>query len=210
MTEWYQSPDCRSCRLFMYTTQSAWSITVPKNANGFPRGAENQGPYQARPVEIVGERFLKLNPLVFEDAADPVEAEDWLRTVDNMFQYSRVSEEEKVMCASFILHGSAGHWWDTIKCIEDVTTMTSDRFKELFRSKYFTAPIRAMKMNEFIQLRQGGMTVADYIRKFERLSRFAEHMASTDALKTERFLKGNHNFIETFAWLGYIDLLTHK
>ncbi|CAA0821425.1 Unknown protein [Striga hermonthica] len=107
-----------------------------------------------------------------------------------MFQYSRVSEEEKVLCASFMLRGSAGHWWDTIKCIEDVTTVTWDRFKELFRNNYLTAPTRAMKMNKFIQLRQGSMTVADYIHKFEQLSRFGEHMVSTDALKMERFLEG--------------------
>ena len=47
-----------------------------------------------------------------------------------------------------------------------------------------------MKMNEFIQLRQGAMTVGDYIRKLEQLSRFAMHMISTDALKVERFLEG--------------------
>ncbi|CAA0833371.1 Unknown protein [Striga hermonthica] len=141
-------------------------------------------------MEIVGERFQKLSPPVFEDAADPVEAEDWLRTVENLFQFSRVSGEEKVLCASFMLRGSAGHWWDTVKCIKDVTTMTWGRFKELFRSKYFTAPIRALNMNEFIQLKQGNMIVAHYIHKFEQLSRFAEHIVSTDTLKTKRFLEG--------------------
>ena len=141
-------------------------------------------------VEIVGERFKKLNPPMFEDALDPTAAEDWLRTLENMFHYSRVSEEEKVMCASFLLRGSAGHWWDTMKSIEDITVITWDRFKDLFRNKYFTAPVRVMKMNEFIQLRQGTMTVGEYIRKFEQLSRFATHMVNTDALKVERFLEG--------------------
>ncbi|XP_022857170.1 uncharacterized protein LOC111378233 [Olea europaea var. sylvestris] len=88
-----------------------------------------------------------------------------------MFRYTRVSEVEKVVCASFMLRGSAGHWWDTMSSIEDVNAMTWERFKELFRNKYFTAPVRAMKMNEFIQLRQGGMTVGEYICKFEQLSR---------------------------------------
>ncbi|XP_022873148.1 uncharacterized protein LOC111392110 [Olea europaea var. sylvestris] len=138
----------------------------------------------------VGERFRKLNPPIFEDALDPTAAKDWLRTLENMFRYTRVSEVEKVVCASFMLRGSAGHWWDTMSSIEDVNTMTRDRFKELFRNKYFTAPVRAMKMNEFIQLRQGGMTVGEYNRKFEQLSRFATHMINTDALKVERFLKG--------------------
>ena len=95
-----------------------------------------------------------------------------------------------MICTSFMLRGSAGHWWDTMRSIEDPFTMTWERFKELFRNKYFTVPIRAMKMNEFIQLRQRAMTVGDYIRKFEQLSRFATHMISTDALKVERFLEG--------------------
>ena len=68
--------------------------------------------------------------------------------------------------------------------------MTWDRFKDLFQNKYFTTPVRAMKMNEFIQLRQGTMTVGEYIRKFEQLSRFATHMVNTNILKVERFLKG--------------------
>lgn len=47
-----------------------------------------------------------------------------------------------------------------------------------------------MKMNEFIQLKQRTMTVTDYLCKFEQLSRFAEHMVSTEPLKVERFLEG--------------------
>ncbi|XP_022861220.1 uncharacterized protein LOC111381651 [Olea europaea var. sylvestris] len=104
--------------------------------------------------------------------------------------YKRVSEVEKVVCASFILRGSAGHWWDTMSSIEDVNTLTWDRFKELFCNKYFIAPVRTMKMNEFIQLRQRRMTVGEYIRKFEQLSTFATHMINTKALKVERFLEG--------------------
>ena len=34
------------------------------------------------------------------------------------------------------------------------------------------------------------MTIGEYIRKFEQLSRFATHMVSTEALKVERFLEG--------------------
>ena len=89
---------------------------------------------------------------MFEDALDPTAAEDWLRTLENMFHYSRVSEEEKVMCASFLLRGSAGHWWDTMTSIEDITVITWDRFKDLFQNKYFITLVRTMKMNEFIQL----------------------------------------------------------
>ena len=77
-----------------------------------------------------------------------------------------------------------------MRSIEDTIIMTWAIFKELFQNKYFTAPVRAMKMNEFIQLRQETMTVGEYIRKFEQLSRFATHMVNIDVLKVERFLEG--------------------
>ena len=77
-----------------------------------------------------------------------------------------------------------------MKVLEDVAVMTWDRFKEIFRNKYFIAPVRAMKLNEFIQLKQGSMTVTEYINKFEHLSLFAAHMVGTDVLKAGRFLDG--------------------
>ncbi|XP_051117314.1 uncharacterized protein LOC127242023 [Andrographis paniculata] len=127
----------------------------------------NQRQPRIEPIELVCERFRKLNPPIFEDATDPLAAEDWLRTLNNMFQYSIIPDTEKVLCASFMLRGSAGHWWDTVKSIEDVAVMTWERFKEIFRNKYFTALVRIMKMNEFIQLKQGNVTVTDYLCKFE-------------------------------------------
>ncbi|XP_022870780.1 uncharacterized protein LOC111390021 [Olea europaea var. sylvestris] len=130
---------------------------IQRGERGEHQRAEFIQPQQrAKHFEAVGERFRKLNPPIFEDALDPTAVEDWLRTLENMFRYTRVSEVEKVECASFMLR----------------------------------APVRAMKMNEFIQLRQGGMTVGEYIRKFEQLSRFPTHMINTDALKVERFLEG--------------------
>ena len=70
-----------------------------RDMGGQPRAEMVQPQPRVEQVEIVGERFRKLNPPMFEDALDPTAAEDWLRTLENMFHYSRVSEEEKVMCA---------------------------------------------------------------------------------------------------------------
>ena len=47
-----------------------------------------------------------------------------------------------------------------------------------------------MKAAEFVNLKQGGMSVSDYIKKFEELSRFAPHMVSTNELKVNQFLQG--------------------
>ncbi|XP_022858457.1 uncharacterized protein LOC111379330 [Olea europaea var. sylvestris] len=48
-----------------------------------------------RLTKLVEQRFRKLNPPIFEDALNLIVAKDWLRTLENMFRYSRVSEVEK-------------------------------------------------------------------------------------------------------------------
>ena len=47
-----------------------------------------------------------------------------------------------------------------------------------------------MKVDEFRDLKQGSMTVNQYIQKFIRLSRYAPDEVSTDKKKHDRFKKG--------------------
>lgn len=136
------------------------------------------------------ERFRRLNPPTFIEAKDPIEAENWLRTMERMFTYAHVEETEKVICASFMLRGSAGHWWDTLVSMGETVDLTWGKFCEIFRTKYFSTTVRNQKLNEFIQLRQGSMTVTEYIMKFEELSRFATHMVDKNGNKVDRFLEG--------------------
>ena len=86
-----------------------------------------------------------------------------------MLACAKVSNEDKVLCASFMLRHHAEYWWDTISTIHDVTIMTQERFKELFYNKYFTDTMRANSRAEFTNLKQGEMSVAKYIRRFDEL-----------------------------------------
>ncbi|CAI9782277.1 unnamed protein product [Fraxinus pennsylvanica] len=71
-----------------------------------------------RIYENVGERFRKLNPPIFDGTIEPMKAEEWVRTTENVFKYSRVPDTENVNCDAFMLRGSAGFWWDTMQSIE--------------------------------------------------------------------------------------------
>ena len=64
------------------------------------------------------------------------------------------------------------------------------RFKEIFYRKYFSEAYRLTKADEFTNLRQSGMSVCDYIKKFNELSHFAPHIVSTNELKVNQFLQG--------------------
>ena len=74
--------------------------------------------------------------------------------------------------------------------IHDVTTMSWERFRELFYGKYFTDAMRASRRIEFAKLKQEEMSVAEYIRKFDELSRYAPHMVATNELKVDQFMQG--------------------
>lgn len=56
--------------------------------------------------------------------------------------------------------------------------------------KYFPQSLRDFKEGEFLQLKQGNMTLKEYERKFDQLSRYAPHLVDMEAKKTRRFEQG--------------------
>ena len=55
--------------------------------------------------------------------------------------------------------------------------------------------MRASRRIEFANLKQEEMSVAEYIRKFDELSRYAPHMVATNELKVDQFMQGLRNTI---------------
>ena len=60
-----------------------------------------------------------------------------------------------------------------MSAVHNVTVMTWEEFKKLFNGKYFPDSVRVSKRTEFASLKQGKMTVTEYVQRFEELSRFA-------------------------------------
>ena len=56
--------------------------------------------------------------------------------------------------------------------------------------KYFSVTTRHAKAQEFLELRQGTMTVMEYMAKFFELARFADDYVATDMAKVRRFENG--------------------
>ena len=52
--------------------------------------------------------------------------------------------------------------------------MTWGEFKELFMGKFFPTLARHAKAREFLELKQGNMTVLEYVAKFTELARFGD------------------------------------
>ena len=56
--------------------------------------------------------------------------------------------------------------------------------------KYFPETVRHAKAQEFLELKQGAMTVMDYVARFIELARFADDYVATDLAKVKRFENG--------------------
>ena len=56
--------------------------------------------------------------------------------------------------------------------------------------KYFSDTTRHAKAQEFIELKQGTMTVMNYVARFTELARFANDYVATDMAKVRRFENG--------------------
>ena len=68
--------------------------------------------------------------------------------------------------------------------------MTWAEFHELFMGKYFPATTRHAKAQEFLELKQGAMTVIEHVARFIELARFVDDYVATDLAKVRRFENG--------------------
>jgi hypothetical protein len=59
--------------------------------------------------------YLKANIPVYEGRIQPDEFIDWLNTVERVFEYQDVLEEEKVKIVAIKLKKHASIWWEQLK-----------------------------------------------------------------------------------------------
>ncbi|KAL5553903.1 hypothetical protein UlMin_041305 [Ulmus minor] len=133
-------------------------------------------------------RFGKMKPTEFAGSTDPLEAEEWLSSIETILDFMRLTDQERVSCASFMLKKDARHWWATVKVTRDVTEMTWADFVREFNQKYYNSAILRAQQDEFMNLKQGNMTVIEAVNKFEQLSRVCPHMLRTEEDRLKRMM----------------------
>ena len=100
------------------------------------------------------------------------------------------SDTTRIRLAAFQLGGEAQVWWKWASTSRDLEAMTWAEFQEPFMVKYFPDTARHAKAQDFLELKQGAMTVMDYVARFTELSRFADDYVATDMAKVRRFENG--------------------
>src|SRR3954471_20405011 len=65
-----------------------------------------------RNVVVSIQDFILLKPPIFQFSSEPLEADDWLRTIERKLDTTHVSPNDRVIFAAYFLEGAALQWWE--------------------------------------------------------------------------------------------------
>ena len=133
-----------------------------------------------------------------------MEVDHWFQKVSNILETMEIiSDAMRIRLAAFQLEGKSQVWWDCVKASRNLGVMTWEEFRELFMGKYFPASAQHAKAQEFLELKQGTMTVLEYVANFNELARFADDYMATNMAKVRKFEDG----LKLSIWNKIVGLL---
>ena len=89
----------------------------------------------------------------FEGSTGLIEADNWLIDIQVILDFMGLTEQEKLLCASFALKKDARHWWMTIQMRKDIANMSWQDFVAEFRMMYYNSEILVAQQDEFNSLK---------------------------------------------------------
>ncbi|XP_071685266.1 uncharacterized protein [Lolium perenne] len=98
--------------------------------------------------------FQSTNPPIFAKCTEPLDTDDWLRTIENNLEVAGVGDDEKNVKA-IQAEGHVINW---------------EEFKAKFRKTHIPSGLIKLMKDKFMNLRQGSMSVVEYMDKFTTLS----------------------------------------
>ncbi|XP_042454998.1 uncharacterized protein LOC122039050 [Zingiber officinale] len=111
-------------------------------------------------------QFRELGPTEFKGTTDPIVVEGWIRALERIYDFMQLTDTDKVRCAIFMLRDDARVWWEGARLTVDFSTLT------------------------WADLKEGDLTVAEYVRRFERGRYFVPMIVSQPIEKLKHFTKG--------------------
>jgi hypothetical protein len=156
----------------LLTTQNQLMQAMLQTLNNMQPN-QQQAPPPPPPHKSRLAEFVRTRPTTFSQAKDPMDAEDWLKGVEKKLVIAQCTDREKVLFAAHQLYGTAANWWEAYcNTSVNVDTITFNEIKARFRTHYVPRGTMKLKRKEFANLKQGSMTVNEYLNSFIQLSRY--------------------------------------
>ena len=111
--------------------------------------------------------------------------------MEKMLDITKCTDRERVLYASGRLEGTAAAWWDAYTAAHNApNTITWQEFRTQFRENHIPKGLMKLKRQEFLRLKQGGMSVSEYRDKYIELSRYTPADIADDEDKQDHFRNG--------------------
>ncbi|XP_070015988.1 uncharacterized protein [Nicotiana sylvestris] len=142
----------------------------------------------------------------FEGTTDPTVAEQWLERMERVFEQLECTNAAKFKYVISLLQKNAYDWWVSVPNTKaKPSVLTWDDFVKSFRAKYVPPVYCDAKKKEFLNLRQGSMSIAEYQQNFLRLSRYAKGIIDGERDKCRRFEEGLNGYIRKSVAILQLD-----
>ncbi|KAH0710891.1 hypothetical protein KY284_012318 [Solanum tuberosum] len=157
-------------------------------ANQVQQGA--QAPRTTTPGERVRD-FMRMNPPVFHGSKVDEDPQEFIDEVCKILTIMDVGACEKAELAVYQLKGVAQIWFDQWKGEKgNGYVVLWEEFKLAFLNRFFPLELREAKLVEFMNLKQGAMSVREYALKFVQLSKYAPHLVADSRSRMNKFVMG--------------------
>jgi hypothetical protein len=101
---------CAECQANLATLQHLAQIATNNNNN-------NGGNSVEEPRTKLRD-FQNSNPPTFTKSTEPLDADDWLQTIESKLEYAGVGANDKVLYATHFLAGVVGAWWENVRAMQ--------------------------------------------------------------------------------------------
>ncbi|MDV3183355.1 MAG: retrotransposon gag domain-containing protein, partial [Candidatus Phytoplasma australasiaticum] len=103
----------------------------------------------------------------------------------------KAGPNEKAELVEYQLKGVAKFWYDQWMGEKgNVYVVLLDEFKLAILNQFFPLDHRKAKLVEFMNLKQGGMSVREYVLKFNQLSKYAPELVADSRSRMNKFVMG--------------------
>jgi hypothetical protein len=119
-------------KLFLMQTQAVQAIGQTLAA--MQQVQQQQPPPQMPKMPIDKHvEFMRGHPPVFAHSADPMDAEDWLRTMERELHIAQCDDREKVLYGPRLLREEVQSWWKSYLATHaNPDTITWEEFRDNF------------------------------------------------------------------------------
>ena len=126
-------------------------------------------------------------------------AEFWLEKLQRALDEVKCPPEQMAKCAVSLLQGAAYDWWKLVLRNPLLPEPISwDFFVQEFQTKYVTDDYKETKWKQFLNMKQGNLTVAEYKNEVSRLSKYAPELVLTETFRCRQFEDGLKESIKRY------------